>query len=133
MADFIIPKGKEFKFNVKVIAKDSFLPQDLALMDNATSSFELMVSATQVLVPGTISVTKVADAGSDPITYVNGNCLVTIPDTVTSTLLVDRGDRVDGYYLKPLYQGILNIKFSNGGPSDMIAIIDNIYVAPTGN
>ena len=29
MADLIVPKGKEFRFNVKVIEKDSFIAQDV--------------------------------------------------------------------------------------------------------
>ena len=39
MADFIIPKNKDFAFTVSVIAKDSFLPQDLTALD--TSAFKV--------------------------------------------------------------------------------------------
>lgn len=135
MADFIIPKGKEFKFTIKVIEKDSFIAQDLANMDTANSTFQLILASNATPVPAVtgspITMVRVPDEGSNPATYLNGIILVTMPALYTTTLGYERGDKVDDYYLKPVYQGIATVKFTDD-TGDMTAIIDKVYVAPTG-
>ena len=122
MSDFIIPKGKEYKFTVRVIEKDSFLPQDLATMVSAT--VELINSSTGCAVDDTTPITvTVLDA-------LNGMLSVTMPADYTALLEVERGDKVDGYYLKPVYQCIITVKFSD--IPDILSIIDKVYVTPTG-
>ena len=44
MADLIVPKGKEFRFNVKVIEKDSFIAQDVTNLDLIASNVKFMNS-----------------------------------------------------------------------------------------
>ena len=39
MSDFIVPKNKDYTFTVRVMEKDSFLPQDLTNMVSATIEF----------------------------------------------------------------------------------------------
>jgi len=64
-------------------------------------------------------------------TYLNGKIVVNLDTTLTGSLSVLRGDAVDNYYLKPVYQGVINVKFTDSTP-ERTAIIDKIYVAPTG-
>jgi hypothetical protein len=67
---------------------------------------------------------EVADA-------VNGKLKITLSNTLTETLDVIRGEAVDNYYLKPVYQGLINVKFTDVTP-ERTAIIEKVYVAPTG-
>ena len=122
MSDFIIPKGKEYKFTVRVIEKDSFLPQDLATMTSVT--VELINRSTGCAVDDT---TPIAVTVLDAL---NGMLTVTMPAAYTALLEVERGDKVDGYYLKPVYQCIITVKFSD--IPDILSIIDKVYVTPTG-
>lgn len=62
----------------------------------------------------------------------NGYLKGTIPALDTAKLTVERGDVVDGYYLKPAYQGVLQVLFSDTTPSKT-ALICEIYVVNTGN
>lgn len=134
MSSFKIPKGKTYVFTITVLEKNSYLPRDLSAMNELTSSFGLVKLDTLVAVVGTITIDRIPDAKTlptDPDTFVGGQISVTIPNTITGTLAYERGDKVDGYYLKPTYQGLLNIKFTDGSP-DVDAMIPDIYVIPTG-
>jgi hypothetical protein len=68
---------------------------------------------------------------TDVTTYLNGKVDVLLDSTLTASLDYDRGDAVDDYYLKPTYQGVINIKFTDDTP-ERTAIIEKVYVAPTG-
>ena len=131
MADFVIPKGKEFRFNIKVIEKDSFIPEDITNLDTINSSVKFMNSATMVCISNTgIVITKVPDDPlANPLTYLNGIVGVTIPSTVTSLMTIERGDKVDNYYLKPTYQMIVDLVFTDGTPSRVV-VLDKVYVVP---
>lgn len=131
---FKIPKGKTYTFSITVLERDSYLPKDLALMDVANSSFSLVHRDTLVPVTGTITITRVADNKLNPLdpdTYLNGKVSVTIPNTITTTLLYERGDKVDGYYVKPTYEGVVTIKFTDT-TSDIVAVLQDICVIPIG-
>jgi hypothetical protein len=117
-----------------ILQSNSYLPKDLLYMDNALSTFNLVKLDTLVPVTGTITLAKIPDgkvSPADPDTFLNGRVLVTIPDTVTSTLVFDRGPKVDGYYIKPTYEGIISIKFTNGD-TNIIAIVPDISIIPIG-
>lgn len=66
-------------------------------------------------------------------TYYNDNGFLkgNIPAIETGVLNVSRGDAVDGYYLKPTYQGILQVNFSDN-TLNKTAIVCQIYVVYTG-
>ena len=132
MADLIVPKGKEFKFNVKVIEKDSFIAQDVTNLDLIASTVKFMNSATMLCIAsaGTIIELIPDDPTATPLTYLNGMIGVTIPSTVTTLMVSERGDRVDGYYLKPTYQMIIELVFTDGTPSRVV-VLDKVYVIPT--
>jgi hypothetical protein len=68
---------------------------------------------------------------ANTVTYLDGKIKVDLDSTLTDSLTYLRGDAVDGYYLKPTYQGVINIKFTDGTP-ERTAIIEKVYVAPTG-
>lgn len=123
MSDFIIPKGKEFKFNIRVIEKDSFMAQDITSLSVSSSSVKFINPATSVCLSNTgITIEKVPD-------YANGVITVTIPATITSLMTVNRGEEVDGYYLKPTYQMIVELVFTDSTP-DRVVVLDKVYVVP---
>ena len=123
MSDFIIPKGKEFKFNIRVIEKDSFMAQDITNLSVSSSSVKFINPATSACLSNTgITIEKVPD-------YANGVITVTIPATITSLMTVNRGEEVDGYYLKPTYQMIVELVFTDSTP-DRVVVLDKVYVVP---
>lgn len=123
MSDFIIPKGKEFKFNIRVIEKDSFMAQNITNLSVSSSSVKFINPATSVCLSNTgITIEKVPD-------YANGVITVTIPATITSLMTVNRGEEVDGYYLKPTYQMIVELVFTDSTP-DRVVVLDKVYVVP---
>jgi hypothetical protein len=131
---FKIPKGKNYTFGITVLERNSFLPKDLADMDLANSSFTLVKLSDLSVVAGTITMVRVADDKLnvlDPDSYLNGRVSVIVPSAVTGILEYERGDKVDGYYLKPTYQGVATIKFTDG-TSDIVAVLPSILVVPVG-
>ena len=132
MADLIIPKGKEFKFNIKVIEKDSFIAQDVTNLDLIASNVKFMNSATMLCIANTGTIIELIpdDPLEDPLTYLNGMIGVTIPSTITALMEIERGDKVDGYYLKPTYQMIIELVFTDTTPSRVV-VLDKVYVIPT--
>ena len=122
--DFKIPQGKEFVFRLKIYDADSFLPQDLTNLDLVNTNITIQKLSDLSTVAGTI----IFVVDGDPV---DGWMLVTIPDTMTSLLTYSRGDSVDNYYLKPTYQAVFDIKFTDSTPS-RVAVISAIKVVPTG-
>ena len=132
MANLIVPKGKEFRFSVKVIEKDSFIAQDVTNLDLIASTVKFMNSATMLCIAsaGTIIELIPDDPLENPLTYLNGMIGVTIPSTVTTLMVSERGDKVDGYYLKPTYQMIIDLVFTDDTPNRVV-MLDKVYVMPT--
>jgi hypothetical protein len=134
MATLKIPKGKTYTFSITVLEKNSYLPKDLANMDMTNSSFSLVKLDTLAPVVGTITLTRIPDTKiliTDPDTYLNGKVSVSIPDTVTGDLVFERGDKVDGYYGKPTYEGVISIVFTNS-TSSIVTVLTDIVVVPLG-
>lgn len=129
-----IPKGKEYRFSITVLERNSYLPKDLELMDEAASSLKLVKLDTMTLVDGAIALSRIPDDKlnqADPDTYLNGKVSVLIPSETTIVLEYERGDKVDGYYVKPTYEAVINIVFSDS-TSDIVAVIPNVCVIPLG-
>jgi hypothetical protein len=134
MSDFVIPNGKEFRFKIKVIEKDSLLPQDVGNLDLVNSSVKFMNPATNVcIVPVALEDIAIAivpdDVLANPFTYLNGIISVVVPASYTAQMIIDRGDKVDGYYLKPTYQGIFDLVFTDTTPNRVV-VLDKVYVIP---
>jgi len=121
MISMIIPKGRDYSFTVKVLQRDSFLPQDLTNMSN-TSSLRLIESESGSTI---ITATpQIYDAH-------NGILECTLVDSDTNSLKTERGDKVDGYYSKPLYKALLEVKFTDD-TAPVTTVIDNIATIAVG-
>jgi len=120
MTDFIIPKGSDFSFTIKVIEHDSFIAQDLTNMTAATLKIIKTVDQCTILTT-TMSVT---DA-------INGMLEGTILAADTDLLEVVRGAPEDGFYLKAAYQGVINITFSDA-TLPISVVVEKVFVSSTG-
>ena len=91
-----------------------------------------MNSATMSCIANTGTIIELIpdDPTATPLTYLNGMIGVTKPSTVTTLMVSERGDGVDGYYLKPTYQMIIELVFTDDTPSRVV-ILDKVYVIPT--
>jgi len=124
MAEFRIPKGKPYQFTVRVVAKDSFLAQDLTNLESST--FELIDWDTMEKYSTTIT----GVVQGDPL---DGIIKFSLDSTYTGGLEVARGDKVDGYYIKPGYQGVVTLTFTVASAiENRVTTIDKVYVVPTG-
>lgn len=120
MSDFIIPKGSDFTFTIVVKERDSFLAQDLTNMATASITvFQKLDSCITLTAALTVS-----DA-------LNGILKGTLPAIDTTNLLVDRGDKVDGYYLKSLYYASIEVTFSDA-TLPIFVLVSDVYVSPVG-
>lgn len=120
MADFVVPKNKDYTFTVNVKEKESFLAQDLTNMSTATIEFILLSTGC----PVTSEVMTVQDA-------LNGILKCTIPAAKTNLLTVIRGSEVDDYYLKPAHQALITITFTDSTPT-VFTVLPKVYATPTG-
>jgi len=130
MSDFIIPKGKDFEFTVTIMEKGTLLTQDVQNFDAINSSVQFRELATMTCVAGNCTLEKIPDdATASPLTYKKGKIKVIVPNTLTTLMNTERGEKVDGYYLKPTYEGIITIGFSDNTPTRTV-LLENIYVIP---
>jgi len=119
-----IPKGINYAFTITVMEKDSFLPENLTNMNIAASTFKLITLKDSCVVTTGTTTLSIEDA-------INGKVKILLDSTLTGSLVYERGEAVDGYYAKPTYQGVINIKFTDSTP-ERTAIVDKVYVVPTG-
>lgn len=119
MAEFIIPKGKEYTFTIKVMERDSFIAQTLTSVGEVTVEFLLTSTSTSVF-----------DTTMTVANAVDGVLQCTLTAAETALLTTERGDKVDGYYLKPTHQALITIPFTDGTPT-IFTILDEVFVAPT--
>lgn len=124
MAQFEIPKGREYVFTITVLQKNSFLPQDLTALNLVTSKFELIKSSDLIKVTDTGVVLAVHDA-------LNGILKVTLPSSYTGSLTYERGDKVDNYYPKPTYKALIYLDFTDTTP-DRTVVVDKVCIIPVG-
>ena len=121
--------------------KMSVLPIDITatLLNNTitvkeTTGGEALISYTDNIAK-TAYIAGVEEVEDEQVsTFYNDNGYLqgTIASTITTLLEVSRAELVDDYYLKPLYQGIVQVNFSEN-TLDKTAIICEIYIIPTGS
>lgn len=121
MSDFIIPKGAIFTFTIAVKERDSFLAQDLTNMSSAVITVFEKADTSCIKFTSDL---VVSDA-------LNGILKGTLSAFDTGLLTIDRGPKVDGYYLKPLYYASIAITFTDG-TLPISVLIEDVYAGPEG-
>ena len=132
MADFIIPKNQAFDFRIEVKEANTFIAQNLDACISAT------MSVIPILDPDTTTYT-ISLGIPTPLSPDSQNGVLTgyISEVASKAVntntgfVTERATKADGYYLKPTYQGVIIVTFSDGTPT-ISTILDKIYVISTG-
>ena len=122
-AKFVITKGIANEYYITIKQDDSTLP----MVIKPTDTFEVKIFkledsalvATIGMVAGTDGQISVYDAA-------NGKLKIVLSDALVTALVMERGDRADYYYSKPIYRLVIDASTVNNG--DFIATIDKVYV-----
>ena len=120
---FVITKGIANEYYITIKQDDSTLP----MVIEPTDTFEVKIFkledstlvATVGMVAGTDGQISVYDAA-------NGKLKIVLSDVLVTALVMERGDRADYYYSKPIYRLVIDASTVNNG--DFIATIDKVYV-----
>lgn len=120
---FVITKGIANEYYITIKQDDSTLP----MVIEPTDTFEVKIFklndsalvATIGMVAGTDGQISVYDAA-------NGKLKIVLSDALVTALVMERGDRADYYYSKPIYRLVIDASTVNNG--DFIATIDKAYV-----
>ena len=120
---FVITKGIANEYYITIKQDDSTLP----MVIEPTDTFEVKIFklkdsalvATIGMIAGTDGQVSVYDAA-------NGKLKIVLSDVLVTALVMERGDRADYYYSKPIYRLVIDASTVNNG--DFIATIDKVYV-----
>lgn len=113
---FVITKGVDNHFVLTIKQDGSTLPMELTSTDTFVVSLVELDTETEV-------VSKNASLDSN---LLSGKIHVEFTEAEVHTLLVEKGDKVDRYYLKPTHKLIVDCSTTNNG--DFIAKIPRVYV-----
>lgn len=120
---FVITKGIANEYYITIKQDDSTLP----MVIEPTDTFEVKIFklkdsalvATIGMIAGTDGQISVYDSA-------NGKLKIVLSDALVTALVMERGDRADYYYSKPIYRLVIDASTVNNG--DFIATIDKVYV-----
>ena len=120
---FVITKGIANEYYITIKQDDSTLP----MVIEPTDTFEVKIFklkdsalvATVGMIAGTDGQISVYDDA-------NGKLKIVLSDALVTALVMERGDRADYYYSKPIYRLVIDASTVNNG--DFIATIDKVYV-----
>ena len=113
--EFTITKGLENTFLFTIKADGSTLPITIVPGDTfAARLIELSTMETALTKALTIT-----DAG-------NGQVTLVLSSADTSTLVCERGSKVDRYYLRPMYRLVLDCVTAQNG--SFLATVPEVYV-----
>ena len=120
---FVITKGIANEYYITIKQDDSTLPMVIEPADTfEVKIFKLKDSAlvaTIGMIAGTDGQVSVYDDA-------NGKLKIVLSDALVTALVMERGDRADYYYSKPIYRLVIDASTVNNG--DFIATIDKVYV-----
>ena len=120
---FVITKGIANEYYITIKQDDSTLP----MVIEPTDTFEVKIfKLKDSALVATIGMT--AGAGGQISVYddANGKLKIVLSDALVTALAMERGDRADYYYSKPVYRLVIDASTVNNG--DFIATIDKVYV-----
>ena len=120
---FVITKGIANEYYITIKQDDSTLP----MVIEPTDTFEVKIFKLE---DSTLVATIGMIAGTDGQVSVyddaNGKLKIVLSDALVTALVMERGDRADYYYSKPIYRLVIDASTVNNG--DFIATIDKVYV-----
>lgn len=122
---FIIDKGIPNEYTIQIKSDGETLP----LVLDPSDTFNLKLYALEDTTNTIVAELDMTDTTLGQITIedeVNGKIKILMKDTMTTSLINERGTKADRYYLKPTYRALITGVTSNDG--NIVVPIDLIYV-----
>ena len=120
---FVITKGIANEYYITIKQDDSTLP----MVIEPTDTFEVKIfKLKDSALVATIGMIAGTDGQVSVYDDANGKLKIVLSDTLVTALVMERGDRADYYYSKPIYRLVIDASTVNNG--DFIATIDKVYV-----
>lgn len=120
---FVITKGIANEYYITIKQDDSTLP----MVIEPTDTFEVKIFKLEdSALVATIGMIAGADGQISVYDDANGKLKIVLSDALVTALVMERGDRADYYYSKPIYRLVIDASTVNNG--DFIATIDKVYV-----
>ena len=117
---FVINKGMNNEFIITIKQNDSTLPMVIESTDTFTVNFYNLETQKIEVSAST------ADGNVTVYDDANGQILISLAEDDVSTMISERGDKVDKYYLKPTYRMVIDCNTANNG--NFTAKINSVYV-----
>lgn len=120
---FVVTKGIANEYYITIKQDDSTLP----MVIEPTDTFEVKIfKLKDSALVATIGMIAGTDGQVSVYDDANGKLKIVLSDTLVTALVMERGDRADYYYSKPMYRLVIDASTVNNG--DFIATIDKVYV-----
>ena len=120
---FVVTKGIANEYYITIKQDDSTLP----MVIEPTDTFEVKIfKLKDSALVATIGMIAGTDGQVSVYDDANGKLKIVLSDTLVTALVMERGDRADYYYSKPIYRLVIDASTVNNG--DFIATIDKVYV-----
>ena len=120
---FVITKGIANEYYITIKQDDSTLP----MVIKPTDTFEVKIfKLKDSALVATIGMIAGTDGQVSVYDDANGKLKIVLSDVLVTALVMERGDRADYYYSKPIYRLVIDASTVNNG--DFIATIDKVYV-----
>lgn len=120
---FVINKGMNNEFIITIKQNDSTLPMVIVNTDTFNCKIYLLETNVEVaevsLIPNESGSIEVYDTN-------NGQIIVKLSELLVDTLITERGEKPDRYYLRPTYRLAIGCSTLNNG--NFVAKINNVYV-----
>ena len=117
---FVINKSMNNEFIITIKQNDSTLPMAIDPIDTFTVNFYNLETQKIEVSAST------ADGNVTVYDDANGQILISLAEDDVSTMISERGDKVDKYYLKPTYRMAIDCNTVNNG--NFVAKIASVYV-----
>ena len=115
MSKFVLNKGLDNEFIITIKQTGTTLPMVIEGADTFTAYLKDLETSTVVA-----TVTPTVEDGP------NGKIKITFYQATVDGLEVERGERCDNYYAKPMYKLVIDCSTVNNG--NFVAKIDKVYV-----
>jgi hypothetical protein len=121
---FNITRGYDNTFVFTIKANGSTLPMEIAVGDTFTAS--LVRLCEQEGVSTCPNPRPIVDKALNVVDALSGKVELVLSAAETSSLVSEKGDKVDRYYAKPAYKLVIECSTQNNG--DFLAKVDEVYV-----
>ena len=120
---FVVTKGIANEYYITIKQDDSTLP----MVIEPTDTFEVkLFKLSDSSLVATVGMTAGVNGQISVYDAANGKLKIVLSDALVTSLTMERGDRSDYYYSKPVYRLVIDAATVNNG--DFIATIDKVYV-----